>query len=65
MNKTITLEFSEKKLEALSHFLAKKDTTVDTELAYALSRLYERHVPPTVREFLDDTAENDDSSQNF
>ena len=40
MNKTITLEFPEKKLEALSHFLAKKDTTVNTELAYALSRLY-------------------------
>ncbi len=59
MNKTITLEFPEKKLEALSHFLAKKDTTVITELTYALSRLYERHVPPTVREFLDDT----DSSQ--
>lgn len=60
MNKTITLEFPEKKLEALSHFLAKKETTVGTELTYALSRLYERHVPPTVREFLDDT----DSSQD-
>ena len=55
MNKTITLEFPEKKLGALSHFLAKKDTTVDTELIYSLGRLYERHVPPTVREFLDDT----------
>ena len=55
MNKTITLEFPEKKLEALSHFLAKKDTTVDTELIYSLGRLYERHVPPTVREFLDDS----------
>lgn len=65
MNKTITLEFSEKKLEALSHFLAKKDTTVDTELNYALGRLYERHVPPTVREFLDDTGSDGTASQNF
>lgn len=65
MNKTITLEFPEKKLEALSHFLAKKDTTVDTELTYALSRLYERHVPPTVREFLDDTGSDSTASQNF
>ncbi len=64
MNKTITLEFPEKKLEALSHFLAKKDATVITELTYALSRLYERHVPLTVREFLDDTAEDGDTSQN-
>lgn len=58
MNKTITLEFPEMKLEALSHFLKKKDTTVEAELGYALARLYERHVPPTVREFLEDTVED-------
>ena len=40
MNKTITLEFPEKKLEALSHFLKKKDTTIEAELDYALARLY-------------------------
>ena len=38
MNKTITLEFPEKKQEALSHFLKKKDTTINTELDYALAR---------------------------
>lgn len=58
MNKTITLEFPEKKLEALSHFLKKKDTTTETELGYALARLYEKTVPPTVREFLEDTVES-------
>ena len=52
MNKTITLEFPAKKLEALSHFLKKKDTTIEAELDYALARLYEKTVPPTVREFL-------------
>ena len=35
MNKTITLEFPAKKLEALSHFLKKKDTTIEAELDYA------------------------------
>ena len=55
MNKTITLEFPEKKLEALSHFLKKKDTTIEAELGYALARLYEKTVPPTVREFLEDS----------
>ena len=55
MNKTITLEFPAKKLEALSHFLKKKDTTIEAELDYALARLYEKTVPPTVREFLEDT----------
>ena len=58
MNKTITLEFPEKKLESLSHFLKKKDTTIEAELDYALARLYERHVPPTVREFLEDSSED-------
>ena len=38
MNKTITLEFPEKKLEAFSHFLKKKDTTIEAELDYALTR---------------------------
>lgn len=61
MNKTITLEFPAKKLEALEHFLKKKDTTIEAEMDYALARLYEKTVPPTVREFLDDTVENDDA----
>jgi hypothetical protein len=65
MNKTITLEFPEKKLEALSHFLKKKDTTIEAELGYALARLYEKTVPPTVREFLEDTGSDGDSPQNF
>lgn len=58
MNKTITLEFPAKKLEALAHFLKKKDTSVEAELGYALTRLYEKTVPPTVREFLEDSSEN-------
>ena len=61
MNKTITLEFPAKKLEALENFLKKKDTTIEAEMDYALARLYEKTVPPTVREFLDDTVENDDA----
>lgn len=65
MDKTITLEFPTKKLEALSHFLKKKDTTINTELDYALARLYEKTVPPTVREFLEDTVEDGDASQTI
>ena len=44
MNKTITLVFPEKKLEALSHFLKKKDTTIEAELDCALARLYEKKI---------------------
>ena len=65
MNKTITLVFPEKKLEALSHFLKKKDTTIEAELDYALARLFEKTVPPTVRDFLDDTVEDGGAPQDF
>lgn len=65
MDKNITLEFPAKKLEALAHFLKKKDTSVEAELGYALTRLYEKTVPPTVREFLDDTGSDGDASQTF
>ena len=65
MDKNITLEFPAKKLEALAHFLKKKDTSVEAELGYALARLYEKTVPPTVREFLEDTGMDSDAAQNF
>ena len=65
MDKNITLEFPAKKREALSHFLKKKDTTIEAELSYALARLYEKTVPPTVREFLDDTVEDGGAPQDF
>ena len=65
MNKTITLEFPAQKLEALSHFLQKKDTTIAAELGYALARLYEKTVPPTVRAFLEDAGSDEDSPRNF
>ena len=43
----------------------KKDTTIEAELDYALARLYEKTVPPTVREFLEDTGSDGDASQTF
>ena len=46
MNKTITLEFPEKKQEALSHFLKKKDTTIEAELDYALAGYTKRPCRP-------------------
>ena len=39
--------------------------SINAELDYALARLYEKTVPPTVREFLEDTGTDGDSPQNF
>ena len=38
-------------------FLYKTDTTIEQEMEYAMTRLYEKHVPPTVRDFLETKAE--------
>ena len=43
----------------------ERHTTIEAELDYALARLYEKTVPPTVREFLEDTGSDGDSPQNF
>ena len=56
MKKQITISVPEEQVDALSCFLYKKDTTIEKELEYAMTRLYEKNVPPTVRDFLETKA---------
>lgn len=56
MKKQITISVPEEQVDALSCFLHKKDTTIEKELEYALTRIYEKNVPPTVRDFLETKA---------
>ncbi|MCI8922259.1 MAG: hypothetical protein HFE88_10455 [Acutalibacter sp.] len=57
MKKQITISVPDDQAEALACFLYKKDTTIEQEMEYAMTRLYEKHVPPTVRDFLETKAE--------
>ena len=57
MKKQITISVPDDQAEALACFLYKKDTTIEQEMEYALMRLYEKHVPPTVRDFLETKAQ--------
>ena len=41
------------KLAALNQYAAKKGVEVNAELTEAIERLYEKHVPAAVREYLD------------
>lgn len=50
----LTVGFDDEKLRALNKYLKKKELTVDDELASALLRLYEKHVPAPVREYIDE-----------
>lgn len=59
MDKTITVKFDEERLKALKKYLKRKaNSTVEQELEYALTRLYDKTVPPTVREYLEEDGED-------
>lgn len=63
MNKTITVKFDEERLKALKKYLKRKaSSTVEQELEYALTRLYDKTVPVTVREYLEEDSEDAEDS---
>lgn len=51
---TIQISFDDEKLKALKRYIAKRDSTVEAELQKAIQRLYEKVVPPPVREYIDE-----------
>lgn len=52
MNNKITIEFDAEKLKALEKFTAKKNIDLKAELVKSLEKLYEKHVPAQVKEYL-------------
>lgn len=53
------MKFDEERLKALKKYLKRKaNSTVEQELEYALTRLYDKTVPPTVREYLEEDGED-------
>ena len=54
MEKTdITIQFEEEKLEALTYFLQKDNTTPQKALAQTLDDMYQQHVPADTREYIE------------
>ncbi|BAL01664.1 hypothetical protein OBV_44650 [Oscillibacter valericigenes Sjm18-20] len=51
---TLTISFDNEKLDALTYHMGKKDTDLQTELEDTVQKLYEKHVPQTTREYIDD-----------
>ena len=52
-----TITFDEEKLDAVKRFMAKKDCDLENELTAQLVKLYEKYVPASVREYIDDKAD--------
>lgn len=54
----ITLKMESQKLSATKRYMEKKDVSIEQELGEALQKLYEKHVPAAVREYIDETADS-------
>jgi hypothetical protein len=52
-NTTVQITYPAEKLDAIRQYMGKKDASLDAEMQEALTRLYEKHVPRDVREFLE------------
>lgn len=50
----LAISFEEEKLAALRRYMRKKELDLETELADALTKLYEKYVPAPVREYIDE-----------
>ena len=55
----IHITFEEEKLRALRRYIAKRDSTLETELQKAAQRLYEKVVPAAVQEYISDCAQEE------
>jgi hypothetical protein len=57
----ISVQMESEKLRATRKYMEKKDSSLEQELADALTKLYEKYVPAPVREYIDEAAEDSKS----
>lgn len=50
---TVTISYDAEKLNAIKQYMGKKELTVEQEMQDYLEKAYEKHVPPTVREYIE------------
>ena len=60
---TISISMDAEKLRATKKYMEKKELSIEQELADALHKLYEKHVPATVRDYIDEAADDDNSAK--
>lgn len=49
-----TIQVDDEKLSALKRYMERKNMSLDRELVKAFEKLYARHVPSQVREYIED-----------
>ena len=55
---SITVQMDGEKLRAVKRYMEKKDADLEQELCDQLQRLYEKFVPASVREYIDEGCED-------
>ena len=50
----ITVQMDAEKLRAVKRYMEKKDADLEQELGDSLQKLYEKYVPASVREYIDE-----------
>lgn len=53
-NDTVTVSMDAEKLRATRRYMGKKDTGLEDELSDQLQKMYEKYVPASVREYIDE-----------
>nr|WP_308627845.1 DUF6103 family protein [uncultured Eisenbergiella sp.] len=59
-NTTMTVSFNSEKLDALTFHMGKRNTDLQDELNDTIQKLYEKYVPQTTREYIDDKVSRED-----
>ena len=62
---TISISMDAEKLRATKKYMKKKELFIEQELADALQKLYEKHVPATVRDYIDETVDDESSAKKL
>jgi len=56
---SITVQMDGEKLRAVKRYMEKKDADLEQELCDSLQKLYEKYVPSSVREYIDESADSE------
>ena len=56
---TIRISLEAEKLRAIKRYMEKKEVDLEDELVDQLQKLYEKHVPINVREYIDEKQEEE------
>lgn len=54
----VTIQMGAEKLRATKRYMEKKDADLEQELCDSLQKLYEKYVPSSVREYIDEGSED-------